>query len=164
MVAIRERRQRLKSAFYVMSAGSGDQLAERQALAHERAMRTWDKRKPKFYFLPSAWVLNCTERSLPRMQTLRAAGHLQSIAIPLSDAFHGEGIVNRILFVSHRWEDRGQPDQLGVQLDAIKRHLAEHPEIEWVWFECAARSARSEKLGGWDRLRWPICAQQLSSS
>ena len=31
----------------------------------------WDPKEPFFYFVPSATVLACSSKSLPRMQTLR---------------------------------------------------------------------------------------------
>ncbi|KOO30894.1 trafficking protein particle complex 8 [Chrysochromulina tobinii] len=67
--------------------------------------------------------------------TLRNVGHLKKIRIPLGDAFHGVGIINHILFVSHRWEEPSRPDVDGVQLEAIKMYLEAHPDIKWVWFD-----------------------------
>jgi hypothetical protein len=72
---------------------------------------------------------------LPPMQELRKVGHLEKITIRLFDAFNGEGVINNILFVSHRWEEPCRPDFNGVQLEAIKAYLKRHHEIEWVWFD-----------------------------
>jgi len=95
----------------------------------------WADDAPFFYFIPRKVVLDCRTRSLPPMQTLRNVGHLKKIRIPLGDAFHGVGIINHILFVSHRWEEPSRPDVDGVQLEAIKMYLEAHPDIKWVWFD-----------------------------
>ena len=42
--------------------------------------------------------------------------------------------------VSRRDEDS---DEDGKQLQAIRAFLFEHPEIKWVWFECASWVANS---------------------
>jgi hypothetical protein len=95
----------------------------------------WDDDAPFFYFLPREVVLLCSAQSLPPMQALRDVGHLVKFQIPLGDAFQGKGVVNQILFVSHRWESLDQPDADGEQLKAIKAYLEENPDIEWVWFD-----------------------------
>ena len=69
------------------------------------------------------------------MQTLRDDGHLTKMSLPLASAFRGAGIMANILFVSHRWEEPGQPDVDGEQLKAIKAYLEAHPDIQWVWFD-----------------------------
>jgi hypothetical protein len=76
------------------------------------------------------------------MQTLRDVGHLVKFQIPLGDAFRGKGVINHILFVSHRWESLDQPDVDGVQLKAIKAYLEENPDIEWVWFDYSTMPQR----------------------
>ena len=55
--------------------------------------------------------------------------------------------IKDILFVSHRWEEPGRPDVNGVQLEAIKEYLNEHPEIKWVWFDY---SSMPQKVGSID--------------
>jgi hypothetical protein len=55
--------------------------------------------------------------------------------------------IKDVLFVSHRWEEPGRPDVNGVQLQAIKEYLKEHPEIKWVWFDY---SSMPQKIGGID--------------
>ena len=95
----------------------------------------WSDAAPYFYFVPARIVLECQTRSLPHMQALRDVGHLEKITISLVDAFNGVGVIKKILFVSHRWEEPGRPDFNGVQLEAIKAYLEKHAEIEWVWFD-----------------------------
>ncbi|KOO21952.1 trafficking protein particle complex 8 [Chrysochromulina tobinii] len=102
---------------------------------NELRSQGWDDDAPSFYFIPAKWVCACGTKSLPRMQTLRKDGHLEKRSVPLASAFHGDGIIKHILFVSHRWEEPGQPDVDGEQLKAIKAYLEAHPDIEWVWFD-----------------------------
>jgi hypothetical protein len=105
----------------------------------------WDD-APSFYFLPAEWVRECDTKSLPRMQTLRDDGVLKKMNIPLGDAFQGKGVINHILFVSHRWELPSQPDPDGVQLEAIKAYLEENPDIEWIWFDYSTMPQRIDGI------------------
>ncbi len=115
---------------------------------HENPEEKWEEHVPFFYFLSAEYVCEqCAEKSLPRMQTLRHAGKLKKMKIPLVDAFRGEGIIKKILFVSHRWEEPDQPDVNGVQLGAIQAFLKKHDEIEWVWFDY---SSMPQKIDGID--------------
>ena len=47
----------------------------------------------------------------------------------------------KVLVVSHRWCDKAEPDPDGVQEQAIKTFLCEHPEIEYVWQDVRLLSA-----------------------
>ena len=113
----------------------------------------WKDDEPSFYFIPAKWVRDCSTESLPRMQTLRNAGLLTKIKIPLASAFLkpafcGGGIMANILFVSHRWEDKSKPDVNGEQLKAIKAYLEAHPEdIKWVWFDYSSMPQGSDSHG-----------------
>ena len=107
----------------------------------------WSDEAPYFYFIPAQDVRDCKTRSLPPMQALRDVGHLKLIKISLVEAFNGLGVINNILFVSHRWEEPGRPDVNGVQLKAIQAFLEKHDEIEWVWFDY---SSMPQKIGGID--------------
>eukprot|EP00900_Chrysochromulina_parva_P001916 jgi/Chrpa1/11725/Chrysochromulina_OHIO_Genome00021304-RA len=111
------------------------------AIEKLRRSQEWDDDAPSFYFIPAEWVRSCSTRSLPRMQELREDGHLTKKKIPLASAFRepafrgGGGIMKNILFVSHRWEEKSQPDEKGEQLKAIKAYLDSHTDIKWVWFD-----------------------------
>jgi hypothetical protein len=107
----------------------------------------WSDEAPYFYFIPAQDVRDCKTRSLPPMQMLRDFYHLEKIQIRLVDAFNGLGVINNILFVSHRWEEPGRPDVNGVQLRAIQAFLEKHDKIEWVWFDY---SSMPQKIGGID--------------
>ena len=107
----------------------------------------WSDEAPYFYFIPAQVVRDCKTRSLPPMQALRAVGNLEKKKVRLAKAFKGEGVIKKILFVSHRWEEPGRPDVKGVQLEAIQAYLKEHLEIKWVWFDY---SSMPQKVGGID--------------
>ena len=103
----------------------------------------WNPHKPAFYFLPRATVLGTSAKQLGRMQELRNSLHLVKLAIDLNEAFQGKGLIQNILFVSHRWEDSATPDETGAQLAALQAHLRAHPEIQYVWFDYACMPQRS---------------------
>merc|ERR1719230_2542797 len=69
------------------------------------------------------------------MQELRNASRLVRLRIDRSAAFRGGGLIQSILFVSHRWERKECPDVEGVQLRALQDHLRSHPAIELIWFD-----------------------------
>ena len=108
----------------------------------------WDPRAPYFFLVPRAAVLAC-DAALPRMQTLRDEGKLVRKQIDLAAAFAGEGIVKQLLFVSHRWEEKGVPDVKGEQLKAMQAYLRAEPTVEYVWydFSCMAQK-ESEDVDG----------------
>ena len=71
----------------------------------EAPKAAWNSHKPTFYFLPRAAVLGATATQLKRMQELRDSKLLEKMAVDLNEAFQGTGLIQNILFVSHRWED-----------------------------------------------------------
>ena len=91
-----------------------------------------------FYFVPASTVLSWGEKCLPRMQDLRDRGLLRHEEINIVDAFLGEGIINQILFISHRWEDPAAPDVEGAQLTVIREHLKANPNFQLVWYDWSA--------------------------
>jgi len=103
----------------------------------------------ELYFLPATTVKSWAETTLPRMQTLRNSKQLEKIPIVLAEAFRGHGIINKILFISHRWESKAAPDSQGVQLQAMQEYLNEQPNIEWVWFDysCMPQWGEAEEDG-----------------
>jgi hypothetical protein len=112
----------------------------------------WNPQKPVFYFLPRATVLGASSKQLGRMQELRDSLQLVKLAIDLNEAFQGKGLIENILFVSHRWEASSTPDETGAQLEALQAHLMAHPEIQYVWFDYSCMPQRSESahLSGTD--------------
>jgi len=107
----------------------------RDTEARDKVKNNWNPKAPYFYFMPAHYVRELAARALPRFQELRRDGILQKTNIRLSDAFCGEGGITSILFISHRWEEPGEPDKYGYQLAAIKEHLDTHSDIEWVWYD-----------------------------
>jgi hypothetical protein len=123
-----------------------DKAADK-ALADEAAKKAeaaWNPHKPTLYFLPPAAVLSATTKQLKRMQELHDSGQLVKMAVDLNDAFQGKGLIQNVLFVSHRWEGSVTPDEAGAQLAALKAHLMAHPEVQYVWFDYACMPQRSE--------------------
>ena len=95
-------------------AGSESRFGQQlQASDNEASFRQ------SFYFVTRETVLNCTARSLPRMQELRQQKVLVKKVIDVAAAYRGEG-VNDTLFVSHRWETSSAPDTQGTQLAAVQ--------------------------------------------
>jgi MYXO-CTERM domain-containing protein len=116
----------------------------------------WNPHKPGFYFLPRAAVLGASSKQLGRMQELRDSLQLVKLAIDLNEAFQGKGLIENILFVSHRWEDSMTPDETGAQLAALQAHLRAHPEIHYIWFDYACmpqRSGSAHRSGTDDRTK-----------
>eukprot|EP00900_Chrysochromulina_parva_P026238 jgi/Chrpa1/8248/Chrysochromulina_OHIO_Genome00012643-RA len=71
----------------------------------------WNPLKPGFYFLTRAAVLDLSTKQLQRMQETRGDSKLlMKVLIDLNDAFQGKGLIQNVLFVSHRWEDPATPD------------------------------------------------------
>ena len=109
----------------------------------EATKKAWDPHKPTFYFMPRAAVLSASAKQLRRMQETRDSFELVKLAVDLNEAFQGMGLIQNVLFVSHRWEDSATPDETGAQLAALKAHLRAHPEVQYVWFDYACMPQRS---------------------
>jgi hypothetical protein len=81
-------------------------------------------------------------------QELRDAGELTRVELSMDDVLScrhaSEG---RLCAVSHRWEDPNEPDGDGVQLEAMRGYLQQHPHIELVWYDwcCMPQSAQQRK-------------------
>ena len=117
----------------------------------EAAKKAWKPHKPTFYFMPRTAVLGASATQLTRMQELRDSKLLEKMAVDLNEAFQGTGLIQNVLFVSHRWEDSATPDETGAQLAAIKAHLLAHPEVQYVWFDYSCMPQRSSGCWGDDR-------------
>ena len=59
--------------------------------------------------------------------------------ISRGEAFRG---VHRdeLCAISHRWEAPETPDGLGVQMNALREHLKERPQIKYVWYDFWVRA------------------------
>ena len=89
-----------------------------------------------FYFLVASKVRACSLERLPRMQDL-TRDHPDWIVkkpIDMTSSLLGDYREDTV-GVSHRWEQPDEPDTTGVQLATLKRYLADHPKIKYVWFD-----------------------------
>jgi hypothetical protein len=144
MMKLRTNAEQAQTGRSIFSRKLTEQEQIEESIKNLRVQGEWDDDAPFFYFLPREVVLDIKTRSLPPMQRLRDVGHLVKFRIPLVDAFQGKGVVNHILFVSHRWEERYQPDVDGEQLKAIKAYLEGNPDIKWVWFAYSSMPQKKE--------------------
>ena len=77
---------------------------------------------------------------LPSYQKLLPDGQwLVKRKLSLFDAWTGS-CCEQYLAVSHQWIRWDDPDERGVQLDALLDHLDANPQIQYVWFECVQPS------------------------
>jgi len=113
-------------------------IAGHKALRSRRAHRvepSEDEVEVPFYFLRRDVVLEMPSgTAMPRFQTLMQAGHLEKKSINVLNAFRG-AYRGSFLIVSHRWMSTANPDPEGQQMDEVRKHVSEHPEIEWVWID-----------------------------
>ena len=103
-----------------------------------------------FWFVSAKFLRECNaaglrHNTLPRMQELRKRHKelglwdecpLRRIEISRAEAYSQSSLVQTHLIISHRWLEPSSPDVGGEQLRKIQDHLKEHPEIEWVWYDC----------------------------
>ena len=102
----------------------------------------------RFYFLNASVVRKCSMARLPRLQDIRSEypGWIVERFVDMTTAVLGN-YRETMLAVSHRWETPDEPDPGGTQLATLKRHLDDHPEIEYVWcdFPCMPQMPRSQE-------------------
>ena len=96
-----------------------------------------------FYFLVASKVRACSLERLPRMQDLMRDHPDWIVKKPIDMTSsllgdYGEDMVG----VSHRWEQPDEPDTMGVQLATLKGYLADHPKINFVWFDYSCMPQR----------------------
>lgn len=146
-----------------------------------------------FYFLDAALLRESCPEELPRLPSYRelrrkSPGWLVERTLTVDEACDGGvsgssagGASSRartVLAVSHRWEEDDAPDPSGAQLDAIRKHLLEHPEIEHVWYDYSCmppaasvdddahhrRGLTAEERAARDRMRHCACLPFLCAS
>ena len=99
-------------------------LYKSEALATKAAVEgAWNPLRPGLYFLTRAAVLDLSTTQLQRMQEMRDSKLLVKVLIDLNDAFQGKGLIESVLFVSHRWEDPATPDETGAQLSVYATNI-----------------------------------------
>ena len=92
-----------------------------------------------FWFLPAEYVRTLDEISLPTFSVLRKQGVLQRRKISKGEAFRS-GYADRLLAVSHRWEDKDAPDRTGAQARAIQAYLRDNKDVTDVWYDYSSAS------------------------
>lgn len=81
-----------------------------------------------FYFVSSDKLKESSEQVLPSMQELRQReGWLVRMEFDPLEACQG-AYNEEYLCVSHRWEEKDQPDSQGIQTQAIKDYLRRNPQ------------------------------------
>ena len=99
----------------------------------------------KYYFVRADQLRGTTATTLPALQTMLADAEMRDWVVEkemnFDDACRGK-YLEEYLTCSHRWLTEGAkdprrapPDPKGVQLAAIKEHLAAHPETKYVWLD-----------------------------
>ena len=123
--------QTLQNELKMLEGGQRTQEARKAAQKDARPQI----RTPRFWFVSADKIRNTDELVLPRMQELRGReGWLQLLEISWDAGCSGM-YLEAYLSISHRWEEPGAPDTRGVQLQAVKAYLLEHPEIRYVWYD-----------------------------
>ena len=89
-----------------------------------------------FWFVHADKIRTSDATMLPNLQQLRKthAAWLVQKEITFAEGYRG-AYKKTFLAISHRWEKPGEPDTLGVQFAAIRKHLVDHPEIQFVWYD-----------------------------
>jgi len=121
--------------------------SERVRKTLELVQRATRRESPriKYYFVRADKLRETKATTLPALQSLLANRETRDwiieIEMNFDDACRGK-YVDEYLTVSHRWltdgaanPRRAPPDPKGVQLAAIKRHLAVRPKVKYVWLD-----------------------------
>ena len=103
-----------------------------------------------FWFVQAKLLRECKDNSLSSFQTLiEKPGWLVLKNVTLRGCCNA-AYKSKYCVVSHRWEQPSEPDREGVQLGAVREHLAKNAGIEFVWYDywCMPQGERSggEKL------------------
>ena len=127
----------------------GDELRRfREEITRLRLARRGVRREApriKYYFVRADKVRETTATTLPAFQTMLADATMRDWIVEkemsFDEACRGK-YVDEYLACSHRWLTEGTanprrapPDPKGVQLAAIKEHLAARPKIKYVWLD-----------------------------
>ena len=96
--------------------------------------REEDADEVTFWFVDADFLRTSQALTLPSHKTLQRMGALRRHTLSKHRAYQS-GYAASLLAVSHRWEDQRAPDSLGVQMAAIKAHVAAHPSVQAVWYD-----------------------------
>ena len=109
-----------------------------EAVAHveAEARREEAEYRCRFYFLDAVQLRDLEGKTLPFYQELRRT-HPQLFVertVTFMEALQGE-LVEEYSTGSHRWVKADNPDPDGVQLAAVRKHLLDHPQIRYFWYD-----------------------------
>ena len=95
----------------------------------------------KFWFVRADKLRAFKGTTPPKLQVLRRdhPDWLELRTVTFAEGITGM-YAQSYLVVSHRWEEPGAPDEMGVQFAEAQAYLLANEAIEWVWFECAAHA------------------------
>ena len=87
-------------------------------------------------YIPTSYIMDLSDdEPLPECRTLLAAGILRRVPKrSQEELMRGEGF-EKILIISHRWEDPTHPDPACTKLKELKKLLPTRPDIEGVWLD-----------------------------
>ena len=73
-------------------------------------------------------------------------GMLVQKRISFSDVLSGKLVSEGVCTTSHRWLHADHPDRDGLQLKAIKAHIAKNPRLRLVWYDhwCMPQGEKTE--------------------
>ena len=143
MEPLAERLQKLLASVKQEAAQAAGPMSAEEAAAHALVDAETAEGECTFWFVAVAVILCNTEaKTLPSFTELsQREGALVKQKISRGEAFRG---VHRdeLCAISHRWEAPETPDGLGVQMNALREHLKERPQIKYVWYDFWVRSSR----------------------
>lgn len=118
-----------------MRAGYAGQFGEQ----YRRALRKCEAEESSsvcsFNFVRADYLKASTLVTLPTYHELaKEDGALVQRTIVRDHSFTGV-YLDEYLAVSHRWLEQSRPDAEGHQLAAIRAYLAQHPHVQYVWYD-----------------------------
>ena len=136
-----ERLQKLLASVKQEAAQVAGPMSAEETAAHALVDAETAEGECTFWFVAVAVILCNTEaKTLPSFTELsQREGALVKQKISRGEAFRG---VHRdeLCAISHRWEAPETPDGLGVQMNALREHLKERPQIKYVWYDFWVRA------------------------
>lgn len=88
-----------------------------------------------FFLKASAVACVPDGRRFPSFEEVLNRGWLQSVPFSPAQVVGGEFRQPGFLVVGHSWVSAQHPDPKGEQLSVIKKHLAAHPKVRWIWYD-----------------------------
>jgi len=135
---------------------------ERVGLTAETIVEFHAGERCSFWFVRADQLRDLTGTTPLRLQELRRdhPDWLAQRTLSFDEGCTG-AYVQDTLVVSHRWEEPGKPDPLGVQFATIKAYLSEHDEIKWVWFDYWSMPQGKDKTE-WEDIEFSIMLPNIN--